>query len=70
MISLYAEAGLPPQNRLLDHDKKALYSMSMSELYALGMVAELSIMRGCNMQSANNIPLASLPQGAGRPLIF
>ncbi len=48
MIFLLHDCELPIQNRLFDHEKRSLYSMSMSELYALGIVAEYAFMKGCD----------------------
>ncbi len=47
MIGFLHDAGLPVQNRLVDHDKKVLFSMCMSELYALSTVAEIALIAGC-----------------------
>ncbi len=49
MLSFLVEAGLPSQNRLFDHDKKALYTMSMTQLYAIAMVAELAFAKGVDL---------------------
>ncbi len=47
MAGYLSSCGLPTQNRLYDHEKKYLFSMSMSEIYALGLVAEFGFVAGC-----------------------
>ncbi len=55
MLRMLSEARLPCQNRLIDYEKKAPYYMSMTDMYALGLVAELGFRRGCAaMQSMPN----------------
>ncbi len=41
------EAGIGAQNRLFDHEKKALYTMSMSDLYSLSVFSELAFLQAC-----------------------
>ncbi len=48
IIELLAEIGLPRQNRLFDYGKKSMYAMSMTEIYALGVVAEAGFRFGCS----------------------
>ncbi len=46
MLAFLREANLPIQNRLVDHDRKALLQMSMTELYALSNVAYSALLAG------------------------
>lgn len=46
MIKFLSDAKLPSQNRLFDHEKKQLFSMSMTDTYALSLVAELGFLKG------------------------
>ncbi len=60
MVGLLYECKLPTQNRLFDIGKKALLSMSMTEIYALSVVAHFSFTRAVaaaseNSQRGNNI---------------
>ncbi len=54
MMGLLAECNLPKQNRLFDHEKKSLLSMSMTELYALSVVAHRAFIRACASDSSNS----------------
>ncbi len=54
MLECLIEADLTQQNRLFDHDKKFLYSMTMSELHALAMIAELGFICGCEHATISN----------------
>ncbi len=60
MLGFLSDCSLPTQNRLLDHDTKNLSSMSISELNALCLVAEIGFLKGYAYQqaqkSAANIP--------------
>ncbi len=47
MISFLAGCNLKTQNRLLDPEKKSLFSMSLTDLYSLSVVAEFSFLKGC-----------------------
>lgn len=51
MIGLLCECDLPIQNRLFDFEKKALFSMSMSELYSLSMIAHTGFLLSCRFLS-------------------
>ncbi len=42
MLQFLHDCSLPRQNRILDVGKRSLYTMSMSELYALSVVAEFA----------------------------
>ncbi len=47
VIAYLTQVGHGGQKRLFDHDKKSLLTMNMTDIYAVGMVAELSFRRGC-----------------------
>ncbi len=42
------DAGLPVQNQYYDPTKKSLYSLSMTDIYAIVLVAEISLEEGLN----------------------
>ncbi len=50
IIRLLQEAGLPSQSLLVNLEKKSLYNMSMTDLYAISMVGEIGFVRGCRTQ--------------------
>lgn len=56
MIGYLTDCKLQPQNRLFDMEKKALFSMSMSELYALSIVAQLAFLNAINAKEQSSIP--------------
>ncbi len=47
-LGFLKEAMLPTQNRLVDYERKALFQMSMTELYALSTVAYTALTAACN----------------------
>ncbi len=47
MLALLNDCKLKNQNRIFDIDHNVMYSMSMTEIYALSVVAELSFTRAC-----------------------
>ncbi len=47
MILYLTHAKIKTHNRLFDIEKKCLYSMSMTELYSLSTVAEISFTKAC-----------------------
>ncbi len=51
MIGFLADCKLPTQNRLFDMKKKSLFAMSMTDLYALSVVAHHGFLRGCKAAS-------------------
>ncbi len=53
MTGFLADASLPIQNQLVDHSKKSLFGMSMSELYALSVIADEAFSAGCRYASEN-----------------
>ncbi len=46
IIGLLQDCELPAQNRIFNHEKKVVFSMSMSDTYALVLIAELGFLHG------------------------
>ncbi len=61
LIGFLAECDLPRQNRIFDIEKKVLFSMSMTELYALSVVGQIGFLRGCTAVHQSN-PQVTLSQ--------
>ncbi len=47
MVAFLEDAYLRVQNRLVDYTKRSFFSMSMSQVYSLSVVADAAFLSGC-----------------------